>query len=105
MPDNKSVNPLLAAIARAAATEAVDATVTSTGGSRSEAAPAEGNGKSRARLKREGTRLIAGHFAPEVARQLRVIAAEEDTTIQALLGEALDLLFVKKGRPRIARQR
>ena len=53
------------------------------------------------RPSRVGTKLIAGHFAPKVARQLRVIAAEEDTTVQALLEEALDLLFVKKGRAHI----
>lgn len=51
------------------------------------------------RPSREGKRLIAGHFDPKVARQLRLLAAEDDTTIQALLEEALDLLFVKKGRP------
>jgi len=50
---------------------------------------------------RINTRLIAGHFDPKVARQLRIIAAEEDRTIQALLEEALDLLFVKKGKAHI----
>jgi len=53
------------------------------------------------RPSRAGTRLVAGHFDPKVARQLRVIAAEEDTTVQALLEEALDLLFVRKGRARV----
>lgn len=50
---------------------------------------------------RTGTKLIGGHFPPEVSTQLRIIAAEEDTTIQALLAEALDDLFVKKGKKRI----
>lgn len=50
---------------------------------------------------RAGTRLIGGHFPPEVARQLRMLAAEEDTTVQALLEEAIDLLFVKKGKAAI----
>ncbi|MEL6435935.1 MAG: ribbon-helix-helix domain-containing protein [Pseudomonadota bacterium] len=50
---------------------------------------------------RKNTRLIAGHFDPEVARQLRMLAAEEDTTIQELLREALDLLFAKKGKAQI----
>lgn len=53
------------------------------------------------RPSRLGTKLVAGHFDPKVARQLRIIAAEEDTTVQALLEEALDLLFVKKGRAHI----
>lgn len=51
---------------------------------------------------RGGTKLIGGHFAPEVSMQLRMIAAEDDTTIQNLLSEALDDLFVKKGKARIA---
>lgn len=50
---------------------------------------------------RKGTKLIGGHFSPEVSTQLRIIAAEEGTTVQSLLGEALDDLFVKKGRSRI----
>jgi hypothetical protein len=33
-----------------------------------------------------------------VAKQLKLLAAEEDTTVQALLEEALNLLFIKKGR-------
>lgn len=50
---------------------------------------------------RQGTKLIGGHFSPEVSTQLRLLAAEEGTTVQKLLGEALDDLFVKKGRSRI----
>jgi hypothetical protein len=50
------------------------------------------------RPSRDGRRLIAGHFDPKVAKQLKLLAAEEDTTVQALLEEALNLLFVKKGR-------
>lgn len=52
---------------------------------------------------RQGTKLIGGHFAPEVSTQLRILAAEEGTTVQSLLGEALDDLFVKKGRGLVAR--
>ena len=50
---------------------------------------------------RNGTRLIAGHFDHSVSHQLRIIAAEEETTIQALLTEALDLLFLKRGKPMV----
>ncbi|MBX9665895.1 ribbon-helix-helix domain-containing protein [Novosphingobium sp.] len=56
-----------------------------------------------AQAGRQGTKLIGGHFAPEVSTQLRILAAEEGTTVQNLLGEALDDLFVKKGRTRVAR--
>ena len=52
---------------------------------------------------RQGTKLIGGHFAPVVSTQLRILAAEEGTTVQSLLGEALDDLFVKKGKARVTR--
>lgn len=55
-------------------------------------------GKAERRPARADKRLIGGHFDPAVARQLRVIAAEGDTTVQALLEEAIDLLFAKKAR-------
>jgi len=51
---------------------------------------------------RSHTVLIGGHFSPEVSKQLRIIAAEEGTTNQALLEQALNLLFTKKGKKRIA---
>lgn len=50
------------------------------------------------RQSREGKRLIAGHFEPKVAKQLKLLAVEEDTTVQALLAEAINLLLVKKGK-------
>lgn len=52
---------------------------------------------------RQGTKLIGGHFPPEISTQLRILAAEEGTTVQRLLAEALDDLFVKKGRNRVGR--
>ena len=55
------------------------------------------------RPSREGRRLIAGHFDPKVAKQLKMLAVEEETTVQALLEEALELLFVKKGKEAIIR--
>ena len=59
----------------------------------------DGNGRETwRRPSRAAKRLIAGHFDPAVARHLRVIAAEGDTTVQALLEEAIDLLFAKKAR-------
>src|SRR4051812_11686059 len=66
----------------------------------------EGEGAPRAKEKffrpsRDGRRFLGGHFEPKVVRQMKMLAAEEDTTTQALLEEALDLLFIKKGRERI----
>ena len=57
------------------------------------------------RSGRAGKSNVTGYFAPEVKRQLRILAAEEDTSIQALLGEALNELFAKYGKPEIAPQR
>lgn len=55
-------------------------------------------GKKAAKPSRANKVLIGGHFPPEVNKQLRLIAAEEGTTNQELLEEALNLLFVKKGK-------
>ena len=63
---------------------------------------AESAGRSAQPVARRGTKLIGGHFAPEVSTQLRIIAAEEGATVQSLLAEALDDLFVKKGKSRVA---
>lgn len=51
---------------------------------------------------RQTTKHVGGYFDPEVSRQLRTIAASEDTTVQALLGEALDMLFHSRKQPTIA---
>lgn len=69
----------------------------------SPATPAEAPAARAALGGRQGTKLIGGHFAPEVSTQLRILAAEEGTTVQRLLAEALDDLFVKRGRSRVAR--
>ena len=45
---------------------------------------------------RTGKRLIGGHFDPKVTKALKQIALDDDTTVQALVGEALTLLFQKK---------
>lgn len=58
--------------------------------------------KAQTKRSREGTTLIGGHFPRDVGRQLAIIAAEEGATKQALLTEALDMLFTKKGKTRIA---
>jgi hypothetical protein len=43
------------------------------------------NGESSRAPVRVGRRQIDGWFAPEVARQLHMIAVEEDTTLQAIM--------------------
>ena len=44
---------------------------------------------------------VTGYFDPVVRRQLRKLAADSDTTIQALLGEAINDLFAKHRLPEI----
>ena len=57
---------------------------------------------SAARAKsRATTRQIAAHFPEEVSWQLRQLAVERRTTVQSLLGEALNDLFQKHGKPEI----
>jgi hypothetical protein len=51
---------------------------------------------------RQGKKTIAGHFDPAVSKQLHQIALDEDSSVQALLTEALNDLFIKRGRPPIA---
>ena len=51
---------------------------------------------------RRGKKNISGYFSPEVHRQLRVIAAEEDKNLQQILGDALNELFERRGKPPIA---
>jgi hypothetical protein len=69
----------------------------------SPANPAEAPASRGTQGSRRGTKLIGGHFPPEVSTQLRILAAEGGTTVQSLLAEALDDLFVKKGRNHVAR--
>jgi hypothetical protein len=50
---------------------------------------------------RDGRRFMGGHFEPNVLKQMKWLAVEEDTTTQKLLEEAIDLLFIKKGKGKI----
>jgi hypothetical protein len=47
--------------------------------------------------------LIGAHFAPAVQRALKITAAEEGTTIQALLAEGINTVFAKRRKPEIAK--
>ena len=46
--------------------------------------------------------LITGHFDPAVSKQLKLLAINNDSTVQAMLAEALNDLFEKYGKPPIA---
>jgi hypothetical protein len=45
---------------------------------------------------------IAAFFPEDVRSQLKVVAAEQRRDVQDLLAEALNLIFVKYGKPEIA---
>ena len=77
------------------------------GSTRNKMPPPEPSGEERsepprARTRSAETKQIAGHCPMEVAWQLRELAVEHRTTVQALLGEALNDLFQKHGKPEIA---
>lgn len=52
--------------------------------------------------KTTGRVLVGGHFHPDVAAQLRLIAFDQGTTIQQILVEALNRVFAAYGMPKIA---
>ena len=66
--------------------------------------PGEDNGKPKSKVppSREGKRHISGYFAPEVFRQVKIICAEEDKTVQEVLADCLNAHFVNLGKPPIA---
>lgn len=51
---------------------------------------------------RRGKRHISGYFDAEVYRQVKIICAEDEKTVQQVLGEALNALFINRGKPPIA---
>ena len=49
---------------------------------------------------REGKKALIAYFSPEVSKSLGRMAIDEDTTMQALIGEAIDLLMESRGKHR-----
>ncbi|WP_159013925.1 ribbon-helix-helix domain-containing protein [Acidisoma sp. S159] len=47
---------------------------------------------------RQDTRQVSGHFNPEVAQTLRLIAAEQNKDVQEVLAEALNMAFTRYGK-------
>src|SRR3954451_16048980 len=54
------------------------------------------------RPDRKGKSLVAAHVNRDAAKQLRMLAVENDTTVQSLVVEGLNLLFKHHGKPQIA---
>ena len=53
------------------------------------------SGRAKARIRK---RALAGYFTPELVRAVNIEATQRDTTVQAILGEALDLWFRENGK-------
>ena len=53
---------------------------------------------------RSGKKMIGGFFDPAVSKQLNQLALDQEpkSSVQALLSEAINDLFEKYGKPRIA---
>lgn len=51
---------------------------------------------------RVGKKALLTHHDPAVLVQLKQLALEQDTSQQKLLSEALNLLFIKHGKPPVA---
>ncbi len=51
---------------------------------------------------REGKAAVTMYVDPATAKQLKRLAVDEDTSIQTLMVEALNDLFAKRGKNRIA---
>ena len=47
---------------------------------------------------RQGKKALIAYFSPSVSKALRQLALDEDTTMQSLLGEAVDLLMRDRGK-------
>ena len=47
---------------------------------------------------RAGKKAVAGYFTPELSRALHILGVEQDKSLQALLGEAIDDLMRKYGK-------
>lgn len=62
-------------------------------------APREAAGGSR----RAGTVPVTVHVDPQVRMQLKILAAERQTTVHQLVCRAFNQLFAEHGKPEIAR--
>ena len=51
---------------------------------------------------RSGLCFLGGYFTPEAKKQFKLICLEEDKKEQELLAEALNDLFQKRGKTRLA---
>lgn len=58
--------------------------------------------ETKGKVGRAGRQFIAAHVLPEAAKQLKLLAVQQERTTQAVLIEAINDLFAKYGLSRIA---
>ena len=51
---------------------------------------------------RKGTAPVTVHLSPDARRILRQLALDEDSSVQALMVEAVNMLLAQRGKPEIA---
>jgi len=51
---------------------------------------------------RKGKKILQGWYPAEVHRQIRLIAADREVSIERVIGDALNLLLEKHGKPPLA---
>jgi hypothetical protein len=57
--------------------------------------------ESPAKSKRDGLQMIGSHFDPQVRRTIMMIQAETGKKLHELLGEAINDLCCKYGKPKV----
>lgn len=98
-----SKRPNLAALVEAAGSvriEPVRRTAPAAAANQTESGAGEGIGKPNA-PSRIGQKPITAFFPEEVRVQLKMMAAEQRQSMESLIGEALNDLFAKYGKPEI----
>ena len=50
------------------------------------------------RSAREGKKFLGGWYSKDLSREVAQLALDNDTTVQALVGEAIDLLLRQYGK-------
>jgi hypothetical protein len=98
-----SKRPNLAALVEAAGSvriEPVRKTMSAAPANQAESGAGEGTGKPHA-PSRIGQKPITAFFPEEVRVQLKMMAAEQRQSMESLIGEALNDLFAKYGKPEI----
>lgn len=99
-----SKRPNLAALAEAAGSIRTDAqrVTAPTPANRSDSGAGEGEGATKATPpSRVGHKPITAFYPEDVRVQLKMMAAEQRRSMESLIGEALNDLFAKYGKPEI----